>query len=1138
MKFLKKLKLLSFITMFILFGNVYAALPSNGTYTFINATNNGNGTYTTSDGFFLISTSSAKGVGADQYGAFVRYFDANLYQIEATSGGTDYIEVSVIGGGSFKLTGGVFGEFDQFAELTYNNFTNVYVAGYANGVEVVRTTSHNSPTYETNYNLDFSTPNFSNYVIDKVRVYFTYTTSERPAQLNLESLNISTASTNPPPSANTAPTITGAVASQAVNDTATLSPFSNVTLADTENNNLSITITLDNNAKGVLSGMGLSGTGPYTLSSDTPANVQTKLRALVFNPTDNRVAPASTETTTFTITANDGTDDSTPNNTTTVISTSINDAPTITSTPITTINEDSNYSYTLGATDVDGDGLTWSVKSGTSLPSWLSLNSSSNVTTFAGSGTIGATDATGTAASFYRPFGVAVDSSGNIYVADYYNHKIRKVTSSGVVSTLAGSGTSGSTDATGTAASFNYPTDVAVDSSGNIYVADKNNNKIRKITPAGVVTTLAGSADNSSGSVDGTGTAASFNFPSGLALDSSGNIYVADYSNNKIRKVTPAGVVTTLAGSTDNSSGSADGTGSAAKFNGPSGVALDSSGNIYVADLKNQKIRKITPAGVVTTLAGSADNSSGSVDGTGTAASFNYPTGVAVDSSGNIYVGDFNNHKIRKITPDGVVTTLAGSGTAGGVDGTSSEASFSYPAGVALDSSGNVYVADYGNHKIRKITPPQTTLSGTPTNADAGDYNITLVVSDGVNETEHNFTITVNNVNDAPSDINISSNSIAENSVSGTTIGTLSVTDVDSGDSATFSFCGGVDDGNFIITGITLKSNSVFDYETKSSYSICVRVTDSGSATFDKNITISITDVNENSGGGSTPTPVNGVCGSSNGSPLLLANITNQCNSGTASSITDAGTTYIWSCSGTNGGATANCSVTKPIGTITNHIASTGASGLTGTTFTTESDKEVMTATVTNNDNENITIKVELPTDSNSEIKTKHSVTISTKKTEAISKLEATVDIKSDKSVETKASKDTTDIVVTAKPDGTAEHTVTLSGNVVSKATSNIIGANTVIDENGTVETMAGDVNTTQNGVTYTIKAVAETKADGKTITKFVKVNNNTNDVELIGNTVLPTTPFEAGTNVIIDNIDGTLYIKTSAPLDENLVIE
>ena len=916
MKFLKKLKLLSFITMFILFGNVYAALPSNGTYTFINATNNGNGTYTTSDGFFLISTSSAKGVGADQYGAFVRYFDANLYQIEATSGGTDYIEVSVIGGGSFKLTGGVFGEFDQFAELTYNNFTNVYVAGYANGVEVVRTTSHNSPTYETNYNLDFSTPNFSNYVIDKVRVYFTYTTSERPAQLNLESLNISTASTNPPPSANTAPTITGAVASQAVNDTATLSPFSNVTLADTENNNLSITITLDNNAKGVLSGMGLSGTGPYTLSSDTPANVQTKLRALVFNPTDNRVAPASTETTTFTITANDGTDDSTPNNTTTVISTSINDAPTITSTPITTINEDSNYSYTLGATDVDGDGLTWSVKSGTSLPSWLSLNSSSNVTTFAGSGTIGATDATGTAASFYRPFGVAVDSSGNIYV------------------------------------------------------------------------------------------------------------------------------------------------------------------------------------------------------------------------------GDFNNHKIRKITPDGVVTTLAGSGTAGGVDGTSSEASFSYPAGVALDSSGNVYVADYGNHKIRKITPPQTTLSGTPTNADAGDYNITLVVSDGVNETEHNFTITVNNVNDAPSDINISSNSIAENSVSGTTIGTLSVTDVDSGDSATFSFCGGVDDGNFIITGITLKSNSVFDYETKSSYSICVRVTDSGSATFDKNITISITDVNENSGGGSTPTPVNGVCGSSNGSPLLLANITNQCNSGTASSITDAGTTYIWSCSGTNGGATANCSVTKPIGTITNHIASTGASGLTGTTFTTESDKEVMTATVTNNDNENITIKVELPTDSNSEIKTKHSVTISTKKTEAISKLEATVDIKSDKSVETKASKDTTDIVVTAKPDGTAEHTVTLSGNVVSKATSNIIGANTVIDENGTVETMAGDVNTTQNGVTYTIKAVAETKADGKTITKFVKVNNNTNDVELIGNTVLPTTPFEAGTNVIIDNIDGTLYIKTSAPLDENLVIE
>jgi hypothetical protein len=375
MRFFKRLKLLSFMAMFILFGNVYAALPSNGTYTFAGATNNGNGTYTTSDGFFLISTSSAKGAAADQYGAFVRYFDEDSYQIEATSAGTDYIEVLVVGGGSFKLTGGVFGEFDQSAEQTYNNFTNVYVAGYANGVEVVRTASHNSPTYETNYNLNFSTPSFSNYVIDKVRVYFTYTTSERPAQLNLESLNISNASTNPPPPANTAPTITGAVASQTVDDNATLTPFSGVTLADTESNNLSITITLDTNAKGTLSGTGLSGTGPYTLASDSIANVQAKLRALTFNPTDNRVAPASTETTTFSLVANDGTTNSTTNSTTTVISTSVNDAPTITSTAVTSVNQESSYSYALGASDADGDSLTWSVKSGTSLPSWLELKS-------------------------------------------------------------------------------------------------------------------------------------------------------------------------------------------------------------------------------------------------------------------------------------------------------------------------------------------------------------------------------------------------------------------------------------------------------------------------------------------------------------------------------------------------------------------------------------------------------------------------------------------------------------------------------------------------------------------------------------------------------------------------------------------
>ena len=208
------------------------------------------------------------------------------------------------------------------------------------------------------------------------------------------------------------------------------------------------------------------------------------------------------------------------------------------------------------------------------------------VATLAGS-TAGFADGTGGAAQFNGPYGVAVDYSGTAYVADGNNHRIRKITSAGVVTTLAGSGARGFSDGTGVAAQFNYPIGVAVDSSGTVYVADAGNNRIRKITPAGVVTTLAGYA---AGSADGTGGAAQFKDPRGVAVDPSGTVYVADYGNHRIRKITPAGVVTTLAGST---AGFADGTGSAARFNVPFGVAVDSSGTVYVADYCNHRIRKI-----------------------------------------------------------------------------------------------------------------------------------------------------------------------------------------------------------------------------------------------------------------------------------------------------------------------------------------------------------------------------------------------------------------------------------------------------------------------------------------------------------------------------------------------------------------
>ena len=225
----------------------------------------------------------------------------------------------------------------------------------------------------------------------------------------------------------------------------------------------------------------------------------------------------------------------------TVLSTSAyatrNTAPTITSTPVTTATQDSSYTYTLTGTDVDGDALTFSATTGSPLPSWLTLSSGVAVSTFVGSGSSGSADGTGTAASFYFPAGVAVDSSDNIYVADTFNNLIRKITSAGVVTTLAGTaGSSGSADGTGTAATFNYPAGVAVDSSGNVYVADKDNHLIRKITSAGVVTTLAGTA-GSSGSANGNGTAATFNYPAGVAVDSSDNVYVAGNANPLIRKI-------------------------------------------------------------------------------------------------------------------------------------------------------------------------------------------------------------------------------------------------------------------------------------------------------------------------------------------------------------------------------------------------------------------------------------------------------------------------------------------------------------------------------------------------------------------------------------------------------------------------
>ena len=322
-----------------------------------------------------------------------------------------------------------------------------------------------------------------------------------------------------------------------------------------------------------------------------------------------------------------------------------------------------------------------------------------DVSTVAGSGQPGAADGLAAAASFNFPAHVAADNNGNLYVSGGLNQTVRKIAPNGRVTTLAGSGVVGGfADGTGSAASFNRPRGLAVDAASNVYVADFMNQRIRKITPAGVVTTFAGSGVR--GATDGTGTTATFAGPEGLAIDAAGNLIVSEDWNNKIRKITPDGVVTTLAGS--GAKGHADGPGAQASFDVPSALAVDAAGNVYVADMYNNKIRKISPSGIVSTVAGSG--AQGSADGIGTRASFYEPAGVALDSVGNVYVADISNQKIRKITTSGVVSTLTGSGHTGSRDGGDAVASFSFPAGLAADSLGRLYVADSRNHKVRKIT--------------------------------------------------------------------------------------------------------------------------------------------------------------------------------------------------------------------------------------------------------------------------------------------------------------------------------------------------------------------------------------------------------------------------------------------------
>ena len=311
-----------------------------------------------------------------------------------------------------------------------------------------------------------------------------------------------------------------------------------------------------------------------------------------------------------------------------------------------------------------------------------------------------------TAAKLNGPLAVAVDASGNLFIADFGNYRVREVTADRTIRTVAGGGTSRPGDGgLGTAASIDSPAGVALDSGGNLFFTENWSNRVRKVLPSGIINTIAGNGAGGFSGDGGTATSARLDFPTAVATDRSGNLYIADSDNARVRKVAAEGIISTVAGG--GTSGPGDGgPATAARLNNPVAVAVDASGNLFIADAGDSRIRKVTAAGTISTVAGNGIAGISGDGGAAVSASLNHPAGVAVDAAGNVYISDTGNNRIRKVSPKGVITTAVGSGTAGlsGDGGPAVSAQLNSPAGIALDSAGNLFIADYRNSRIRKVT--------------------------------------------------------------------------------------------------------------------------------------------------------------------------------------------------------------------------------------------------------------------------------------------------------------------------------------------------------------------------------------------------------------------------------------------------
>ncbi|MBO0949457.1 hypothetical protein J2I46_12750 [Fibrella sp. HMF5405] len=365
------------------------------------------------------------------------------------------------------------------------------------------------------------------------------------------------------------------------------------------------------------------------------------------------------------------------------------------------------------------------------------VSSSGTITTVAGTGTCGYSGDGGLATStpLTSPFGLAIDKSGNLYIGDHSNNRIRRVSSSGVINSVVGTGTRGSGGYSGdggpaTSAQLNEPYGGVVDGSGNLYIADRNNHRIRKINAARVISTIAGTGNAGYGGDGGPATSASLNSPTGVAVDNSGNLYIADQNNHRIRKVSPLGVTTTVAGTGEAGYSDDGGPATSAQLRSPTGVAVDGNNNLYIADSGNHRIRKVSSSGIITTVAGTSISGYGGDGGLATIAHLNGPTGVAIDGSGNLYIADLGNHRIRKVNTSGIITSIAGTGISGygGDGGPATSAYLSSPTSVAVGDSGKLYIADLGNHRIRRVNMLGiiTTVAGNGNGCDNGDCGLAI----------------------------------------------------------------------------------------------------------------------------------------------------------------------------------------------------------------------------------------------------------------------------------------------------------------------------------------------------------------------------------------------------------------------------